>query len=147
MMGKGLFVIHCDYDANEWNRNVLNNNADHLRMTYIPADGNKEYNYNAPWSDFKGSFYPYQKNDSLTQYSVPNDAVFTGDNMKKPIYDIALSSEGVISFNFLEKPEPTSIHGVAIKPRQKDEIFDIQGRKVLSPQRGVYIQNGHKILK
>lgn len=151
MMGKGLFVVHCDYDASEWTRGTLNNDKDHLRMTYIPADNNKEYDYNVAWSQYKGSFYPYSKNglvnDSLTQNSVPNDAVFIGEHMNKPIYNIALSDEGVISFDFIEKPEPTGIHDVTLEPKRKDILFDLQGRRVSKAQRGVYILNGRKVLR
>ena len=41
-MGSGMLVIHVDYDANQWVMNTLNNDPDHQRMAFVPADGVKE---------------------------------------------------------------------------------------------------------
>lgn len=168
--GTGLFVVHADYDASAWRLNNLNNDPTHLRMTYIPADNGKEYNYDSAPAEFRGSFYPYKQtvtdgqgnpitdgqgnpivilNDSLTQNSVPNDMVYTGEHMNKPIYNITVSEEGVVNFDFIKRSdsEPTALQTITASKPRRDQIFDLQGRRISKMQRGVYIKNGKKVIK
>lgn len=59
-----------------------------------------------------------------------------------PVYNILVAPNGVISFNYLT---PTYIADI-----RNDEIkgdgyyYDLQGRKVAHPTRGIYIRNGKK---
>lgn len=53
----------------------------------------------------------------------------------------------IVTFS-MEENTPTYINGIIneSKPSQKKEVYDMQGRKVASPQKGIYIVNGKKVL-
>lgn len=53
--GHGLFITHCDYDATTWAYNNVNNDPNHQRLTYIPADGGYDGYY---LNDYYADFFP-----------------------------------------------------------------------------------------
>jgi len=61
------------------------------------------------------------------------------------------SSRGVLSLRFEDEEEATGVDDAA-RLNSKDEItnnnvlYDLQGRRVEKPQRGIYIQNGKKVI-
>ena len=73
----GLLILHCDYDQNVWNANAPNDDPDHQRMTWIPADGIYDYgvvNDNGDeayfWGGMMTDTYPYINSDT----GEPNNA-------------------------------------------------------------------------
>lgn len=123
--GKGLLVIHADYDEEIWSWNIVNSKItksnyeeyygveygdpdggplnDHMRLTVVPAD-NKSSVYNT-----SGDTYPKGKLDSITNNSTPKFSLYNantdgGKLLNRGIYNIKQNSNGTISFNFKANP-------------------------------------------
>ena len=97
--GEGILVIHVDYDKYVWDANTPNNLSSHQRMTIIPADGklSSSTNKTDPW--------PQGGSDSLTNYSTPPAAVFTGGYMNKPITGMNVDAgSGTAGFWYMRAP-------------------------------------------
>lgn len=105
----GLLVIHVDYDNDAWTYNCVNADANHPRMSIIPA--NNDYGsfadgkWSIPSSKYKGHLYPYNANNSLTATSIPSALLFNKNcdgspYLHTPITNIILSAENKISFVF-----------------------------------------------
>lgn len=126
--GKGLLVIHADYDEEIWSWNIVNSKItksnyeeyygveygdpdggplnDHMRLTVVPAD-NKLSVYNT-----SGDTYPKGKLDSITNNSTPKFSLYNantdgGKLLNRGIYNIKQNSNGTISFNFKANPYST----------------------------------------
>ncbi len=123
--GKGLLVIHADYDEEIWNWNIVNSKItksnyedyygveygdpdggplnDHMHLTLVPAD-NKSSVYNT-----SGDTYPRNTLDSITNNSTPKFSLYNantdgGKLLNRGIYNIKQNSNGTISFNFKANP-------------------------------------------
>ena len=123
--GKGLLVIHADYDEEIWSWNIVNVKItksnyeecygveygdpdggplnDHMRLTLVPAD-NKSFVYNT-----SGDAYPRNTLDSITNNSTPKFSLYNantdgGKLLNRGIYNIKQNSNGTISFNFKANP-------------------------------------------
>ena len=123
--GKGLLVIHADYDEEIWSWNIVNSKVttknyddiygveygdpdggplnDHVRLTLVPAD-NKSSVYNT-----SGDTYPRNTLDSITNNSTPKFSLYNantdgGKLLNRGIYNIKQNSNGTISFNFKANP-------------------------------------------
>ena len=123
--GKGLLVIHADYDEEIWSWNIVNVKItksnyeevygveygdpdggplnDHMRLTLVPAD-NKSSVYNT-----SGDTYPRNTLDSITNNSTPKFSLYNantdgGKLLNRGIYNIKQNSNGTISFNFKANP-------------------------------------------
>lgn len=90
-LGHGMLVVHVDYDETAWKNNMLNTNATHQRMSFIPANNRYVGPYNAESSAdllnaLGGQPYPgTEGNTALTNETTPASLVFTGTRMNKPI--------------------------------------------------------------
>lgn len=99
--GHGMLVIHVDYDKKAWVDNTLNDVKNHQRFSIIAAD-NK---YTA--TSMAGDTYPGTSgNTELTDTSKPAATLFNANAdgrkyMGKPITNIAESTDGLISFTFM----------------------------------------------
>lgn len=154
--GHGMLITHVDYDAEAWYENVLNNDADHLRCTIIPADGASESYYDGdylqalagdPWPGTSG-------NTELTNTSSPAATLFNANTdgsyfLNKPITDIK-ETDGFISFTFDGGGDSDAIRDIASHATANDAspmLFDLTGRRVTHPLGGgLYILNGRKVL-
>lgn len=96
--GHGLLVVHVDYDSRAWASNTINNEADHQRMTIIPADGVTSSS-SLQGDPFPGSLKKTSFGDTTlpaaTLYNENLDGSFL---MGKPLDDITESADGKISF-------------------------------------------------
>ena len=147
-LGTGMLVLHVDYNASAWKNNTPNNVEDNQRMSYIPADNLKQSAATMKsWNDYKGDLYPgIAQNFNLTATSIPAMNVFTGGVLEKPIYDIS-EADGVITFYYLQDKETTGINSPLVNS-ENAPAYDLGGRRIYTPlQRGVYIQNGKKVVK
>lgn len=126
--GKGLLVLHVDYDQDIWNANIVNTlgktirtsytkyvSNDHERLTPIHADNDDDSNY---WNSNSTSYtrqtqegdpYPYMANDSLTNNSVPAAKVYhkNADGsyyLNRGVKNIRQNDDGTISFSYLSAP-------------------------------------------
>ena len=104
--GGGLMVTHVDYSYNTWVANRVNADSRHQRMTIIPANnsliGCNTATSSSQWvNSLMGNLYPgTEGNTMLTDASVPASTVFTGGYMGKPIYDIELTPEGLVTLKY-----------------------------------------------
>ena len=123
--GKGLLVIHADYDEEIWNWNIVNSKItksnyeeyygveygdpdggplnDHVRLTLVPADNKSSVN------NTSGDTYPRNTLDSITNNSTPKFSLYNantdgGKLLNRGIYNIKQNSNGTISFNFKANP-------------------------------------------
>jgi immune inhibitor A len=144
-----MLVLHVDYNADEWRGNTPNNDENHQRMEYVPADNLKQSNASKTgWNDYKGDLYPgIAQNFNLTSSSLPATTLYTGGLLEKPIYDIS-EVEGVVTFYYLEDKATTAITAPWVDGWTKQSIYDLSGRRVnTSLQKGgVYIKGGTKVI-
>lgn len=169
--GRGLVVYHVDYLQSAWTGNTVNNVKSRRRFALVNAD-NRDYD---AWDAYiqkaslgtyaasghmnnrhlSTSAYPWvegeQTLDSLTDHSVPATAMHAKNAadttlLSKPITRIRVSDDGLVSFDFMGG-DPTGIRTVNRWPAAGEGcIYDLQGRRVLKPRRGLYIVGGKKIV-
>ena len=155
-----MLVLHVDYDANQWVLNTVNNDPEHQRMAFVPADGVKEgvktsaeLTLTQLFEGYKGDLFPgTQGVTELTDTSSPAMTVFTPAGvMGKPIYHIQMSESGVVSFCFLDETLTGIDRTEAPKGQADGAVYTLEGRRVASLQsapHGVYIlKNGQKVIK
>ena len=102
--GEGLIVLHVDYSKGVWEDNQVNYNAARQRMTVIPADNT----LGSTDEDKAGDAWPYQGNNSLTNYSRPACTVYNANTdgtgyMNKYLLNITQNADGTISFEYTTK--------------------------------------------
>lgn len=109
LYGAGLLILHVDHDESAWTNNTPNSEANHQRMTWIPAD--KKYEYTT-YDDTK---YYYTEQDDVFPYgnvkAFNKDfgtlAKFYNKNIDGTYYlgssveDITQNADGSISFKFV----------------------------------------------
>ena len=108
--GAGLLILHVDYDATAWSRNKPNDDPNHQRLTWIPADnqyqyeiyqGTKHYTEEGAANDpFPyGSVNAFGKNTTpaATLYNKNEDGTYYLD---ASVENIIQNSNGTISFCF-----------------------------------------------
>ena len=109
LYGAGLLILHVDHDESAWTSNTPNSEANHQRMTWIPAD--KKYEYTT-YDDTK---YYYTEQDDVFPYG--NVKTFNKDfgtlakfynkntdgtyYLDSSVEDITQNDDGSISFNFV----------------------------------------------
>lgn len=102
-LGHGMLVVHVDYDETAWKNNMLNTNATHQRMSFIPANNRYVGPYNAV-NALGGQPYPgTEGNTALTNETTPASLVFTGTRMNKPITQIRELENGDIVLKYMPK--------------------------------------------
>lgn len=160
--GSGMLVTRVNYDAAKWNRNTVNNTSTAMGYQVVAADSvaqklssvaasvaqkdiSQEEKNLAIFAPFKGDLYPGTSN--VTE--VPSWAVYAGTTLEKPIYNIAYykGTSNVITFSYLDRTIVSGIEGVQTTTEipQTTTIYDLQGRRVTHPTRGLYIINGRKV--
>ena len=116
--GRGLLILHVDYDEDAWWNNEVNTTKNHERMTWIPADNYKKYDYYKGCYDFNDMAtdpYPYKTNNKFTNTSKPAADVYNKDTdgskkLNKSVLDITQNSDKTISFKFeASAPKPGPI--------------------------------------
>lgn len=139
--GRGLLVLHVDYDQDVWehnyvntpvdNRNVAGSDGmynDHQRLTIIHADNDDDRNYwsasSQVWTKTTQSTdaYPYYGNDSLTNNSVPAATLYNGNTdkhrfMNRAVMNIRQNADSTMSFSYL----PVSVKVVASDTMQTNK--------------------------
>ena len=107
--GKGMLIMHVDYDETAWYENTVNNVSTRERCTIIPADNKRNVysGYNYATTDLAGDPWPgNKKNTALTNTSTLAAKVYNRNTdgtyfMNKPITNIAENTkDSTISFTF-----------------------------------------------
>jgi hypothetical protein len=159
--GKGLVVYHVNYDGSVWAGNAVNNDPAKRRYDLVHAD-NRDYDAWDDWLDRQGKTSNYQNgtmmnnwhlsqspypwtdesssavNDQLTDTSVPAATMHypNGEGslvFGKPITNITMSEDGLISFDFMGgKEEVTAVEGILEQQAAagRQQSYDLAGRKL-----------------
>ena len=98
-----------------------------------------------------GWAYPYYDNDCLTDTSEPAAQLWHERSdgtklMSKPLFNIAVDSEGLASFDFMD--DASAIHHVERPSAVSQKWYDLLGRQLsYRPQKkGIYIVEGRKVV-
>ena len=167
--GHGLLAMHVAYPKSFVNMaDYPNNTAGHPGISIVPADGlvingyryvtkssDGEYHptEDAPWTkdeyqnSLKADPFPGTQNvDHLNaSMELPNYLFYNGEQTPKQSLKNITEENGVISFRFSDGT-PASIADVRGKQDEGSvDLFDLQGRRVAQPTKGLYIVNGKKV--
>lgn len=169
--GKGLIVYHVNYVANAWYGNTPNNTSNHPNFYLMDNDEFSYEDWTAYLKDhgvttqsgvyqnptdrmnsqyFMNAYFPYGegdvKIDSLTDNSVPftlmyNTNAQNSNYLSKPITNIKMSEDGLVSFDFMGGSTATAIHDIAVQGKGGAVVtYDLNGRQVSSvTRRGLYL--------
>lgn len=157
--GHGMLVYHVDYDSLAFSmpHNNVNNIVGHPRMTVVPADNCLFAQYNIGktidgvritnsyfYSELAGDPFPGSGNvRELTEMTNHvNFKVYNGDKLDKGFCNIFEDENGVISLSFITNYSDymLDIHEIKSTPQGVyDEIYTLDGRRILKPGKGVYI--------
>lgn len=160
-MGSGMLITHIDYDAEVWNANTVNNDPDHPRMQYVPADNVKDgHTLSASLSlsqllaGYKGDLFP--GTTGATEFSdetTPAATLFTGTEpyLSRPLYNITLTDDGIVTFSFRD----ASLSGIDNAPLDGDaateQVFTLSGQRITTTDGaapGIYVvRSGHAVRK
>ena len=156
--GAGLLILHVDYNDSIWDDNSPNDDPNHQRMTWIPADneyqhvkyGDEEYLSHAGAA--KDPF-PYDTINAFNRNTTPSATFYNANAdgtyyMDASVEDIKRNPDGTVSFSFIPyKANETSVSVTRIA-EQDDVWYDLTGRRLkgapTSP--GIYIKSGRKIV-
>lgn len=137
--GHGMLVWHIDYRPSIWSQNAVNNVPTHQYVDLIEADNIK--------SDPTRSADSFPGRKNITKFGFdtkPSLASWSKQRLAYDLEDIAESEDGLISFNAV----PYEENAVGeIEAGVEDGVFyDLMGRRVVNPSRGIYIHNGKKVM-
>lgn len=156
--GRGLLIVHVDYDEKVWLDNGPNDDPDHQRMTWIAADN--EYQY----MTYEGEDYltaagaandpfPYDTINAFNKNTTPAATLYNANEdgtyfLDASVENITQNQDGTVSFSFL--PYKSKETGVAVNrvQEQADVWYDLTGRRLKSAPTspGIYIKSGRKVV-
>lgn len=104
----GLLILHVDYNATAWSRNKVNNDPDHQRMTWIPADNVYDINPETGKYKFDGTStdpFPYGEVNAFGPTTTPaatlyNTNVDGSKLLDASVEQITQNADGTIDFVF-----------------------------------------------
>jgi M6 family metalloprotease-like protein len=135
----GLLISEVTYNAEDWRNNTVNTGAYH-RHCIVPA--NNDYNYKTANKHLFGN-----DNNDFTLTSTPASITQFGVEMDKPLNDIYYDDVTKTTiFLFRGGPIINGCNEQISSDSRESAIYDLQGRPVKQPSRGLYIQNGKKYL-
>jgi hypothetical protein len=153
--GHGLLITHVDYNASTWANNAVNDDLNHLRQVFIPADNNL-LGYYYEMKSPKRAAYPYIdaeqgiRNDSLTNNSTPAATVYNRNRqgnyfMNKPLTNITEQSK-LVGFDLLGGDLSGISHTTAHKKAADTRTYDLSGRPN-EQGKGPAIKNGRIFIR
>jgi M6 family metalloprotease-like protein len=142
--GSGIVVFHIDYDKDVWNSiTTYVNSSSRKRYHIFPANNGSRVSGLSGWA------YPYVEhgvlvNDCLTNTSKPAATLYNPNIdgqllMSKPITGMAVDANGLASFVFMDDTI-ASIREVPLSQEKGTPMYDLQGRRLSVPAKGLYIQ-------
>ena len=104
----GLLILHVDYDAEAWSTNKVNNNPDHQRMTWIPADNVYDINSETGKYTFDGTSsdpFPYGEVNAFGPTTTPAATLYNQNAdgsymLDASVEQITQNGDGTIDFVF-----------------------------------------------
>ena len=127
--GKGLLIIHVDYDKTVWENNQPNDDPSHQRMTWIAADNKYQYTMYNGTKNFTregmvNDLYPYGSINAFNRNTTPAATLFNANTdgsyyLNSSVESITQNADGTISFSFnASAPNPD------IPPATSEETID-----------------------
>ncbi|MBR4312278.1 MAG: M6 family metalloprotease domain-containing protein [Bacteroidaceae bacterium] len=136
---EGLLISEVTYNKAAWTGNTVNAGTKH-RYCIVPA--NNDYNYKTAKKHLFG-----RENDQFTLSSEPASITQFGAEMNKPLTEINYDKgSGITSFLFCGGSSTDEIAEISIQAPSIGVVYDLQGRMVENPSKGVYIRDGKKVL-
>ncbi len=134
----GMLISEVTYDRSAWRGNTVNTGTH--RHCIVPA--NNDYNYKTANKHLFGN-----ENHEFSLTSTPRSRTQFGVAMDKPLTDINYDAkEGVTTFHFRGGGESVGVDELTIHNSQFTIIYDLLGRRVENPSKGIYIVNGKKVV-
>ncbi len=113
----------------------------------LAADGNISGDQTGSWNITEGTSYIHLKVGNVHYYGVMVEQTLEPTDTKAPAFTVLAATTGVTAWGYkYEDGSGTSIMNVKADSYGEDYLFDLQGRKVSVPKKGLYIQNGKKVL-
>ena len=135
----GMLITYVDYNESSWTYNSVNTSPSHHRYEYLHADGH-DYNffhhlYRKPGQYgedgrsmiLKNTVYPYTDAEGVTS-TIPK---LFGNTISE-----LSEHDGLLTFKFTDAASGISSLNTDAYPV---EYYDLQGRKINEPGRGVYV--------
>ena len=106
--GKGLMIMHIDFDEEAWSTNTVNNGS-HPRYDLVEADGSQG-------TSRATNLYPTADNNAFTDYTTPNALSWEGVATGKAVTNIR-DDNGTIRFSFMKDqlPRPVILEATEIE--------------------------------
>ena len=141
---EGLLISQVTYNAKAWQDNKVNAGSAH-RHYIVPANNSWSINESEGYNPRKHLYGSVNK--EFTPTSTPASITQFGVTMNKPLTDISYNTQtGKTTFHFrggnmVDKVDETKElnSGISI-------YYDLLGRPIENPSRGIYIQNGKKVM-
>ena len=136
--GKGLLILHVDYNTSIWESNQPNDDPSHQHMTWIPADNKYQYSSYMGQKSYtiegmKNDTYPYGSNNAFNKDTKPAAKLYNKNNdntyyLNSSVEQIKQNSNGTISFNFVANYSNTGTEteeddGPYVKPTTDGALF------------------------
>lgn len=144
----GLLISEVTYNATAWKNNKVNTETSHRHLV-VPANnwwkfpqssGDKMPDYTPPLHLFGNT------NHEFTATSTPASITQFGVTMDKSLTDIRYdAATGRTSFLF-RGGNPENGVDSPLNPQPLTEVYDLLGRPVANPTKGIYIVNGKKVV-
>lgn len=136
--GDGMLVWHIDYNRRAWDRNITNNNKDHLRIKLVNADNDP-----LPETDSRDAFpgrtgaFP-----EFTAETSPAFLAWSGYDPGLPFTKIKMDRQGHLSAKVAGGGETIGIESIGTDNASAPvEWFTLQGVRVSQPTAGnIYIR-------
>jgi hypothetical protein len=132
-LGTGLLLTRYSYDEQAWKDDAPNNVMAKRRARVITADG-MELNYNAANSNLYGNGVN----------TISGQKFMSGAAWDVTISNIKKNTDGSVEFD-LQLPTD-GIETVKTSKLTDDSYYDLQGRRVDQPTKGLYIYKGKKVV-
>lgn len=141
--GHGMLVWHVDFKKYIWEANEVNNTPNHQHVDLVEADNIKTE------STRNGDPFPGTKD--ITSFGFETTPQLASWDKKKLDYDIQEITENIDGvIRFVASANNNLSEGSVkanVEISQYDEYYyDLLGRKVSNPRKGVYIHNGKKVI-
>lgn len=137
--GHGMLVWHIDYKESIWTLNAVNNTGTHQYVDLIEADNVKSSSTRA------ADPFPGRKNITSFGYDTkPQLASWSKQRLAFDLEDISESEDGIIRFNAVAYVD-NAVDEIGVSG-EASVYYDLMGRRVTNPGKGIYILNGKKLL-
>lgn len=113
----------------------------------LTADGNISGDQTGSWNITEGTSYIHLKVGNVHYYGVMVEQTLEPTDTKAPAFTVLAATTGVTAWGYkYEDGSGTGIMNIKADSYGADYLFDLQGRIVSVPKKGLYIQNGKKVL-